>query len=127
MQKILLVGLGGCLGAMARHALGGAVLHRTADWRFPLATFAVNVLGCLVAGVVAGLIEKHDWFSAEMRAFLFAGVLGGFTTFSAFGVETMHLVRRGDLAVASGYVALSVLCGLAALWLGMLSVVPRSH
>jgi CrcB protein len=120
MKQILLVGLGGGIGAIARYKLGGWVLHHTLDWRFPLGTFVVNVLGCLVAGVLMGLAEKHNLFSAEARLLLFTGLLGGFTTFSAFGVETVYLLRRGDAYVAMAYVVLSVICGLALLWGGIL-------
>lgn len=125
MWKIFLVGLGGCLGSIARYKLGGLILHHTTDWRFPLGTFVVNVLGCLVAGLVAGLVERQDLFSADTRIFLFAGVLGGFTTFSAFGVDTVFLLRRGETALALVYVAASVACGLATLWLVMKSVPHR--
>jgi CrcB protein len=126
MKQILLVGLGGCLGAVARYKLGGLVLHHTTDWRFPLATFVVNVAGCFVAGVVAGLAERQGMFSADARIFLLAGVLGGFTTFSAFGVETVALLRRGNVGVALAYVAVSVVCGVALLWLGMIAVPHRA-
>lgn len=122
MKAVLLVALGGAVGSVARYKLSGLVLHHTIDWRFPAGTFTVNVLGCLVAGVLAGLAEKHDLLSPEARLLLFTGLLGGFTTFSAFGLETMHLLKRGDLAVAAANVALSVVAGLAALWLGLASV-----
>ncbi len=126
MNQIFFVGLGGCLGAISRYLLSGLVLHRAADWLFPLPTFVVNVAGCLVAGILAGLVERHAWLSADMRLFLFTGVLGGFTTFSAFGMETVVLLKRDHLAIALSYVGLSVLCGLAALWLG-LSVASHRH
>jgi CrcB protein len=119
MKQILLVGLGGALGAIARYRLSGLVLHHAMDWRFPLPTFVVNFVGCLVAGVLAGLIERHSLFSAEARLFLFTGLLGGFTTFSAFGVDTAGLMRRGEYGVAFSYAALSVLCGVGAVWLSI--------
>jgi fluoride exporter len=124
VKEILIVALGGALGSAARYKLSGLVLHHTVDWRFPAGTFAVNVLGCLAAGVLAGLVEKQELFSPATRLLLFTGVLGGFTTFSAFGVETMFLIRRGEILVAGANVALSVAAGLAALWIG-LSAVPR--
>lgn len=124
MKAILLVALGGAVGSVARYKLSGLILHHTVDWRFPAGTFAVNVLGCLAAGVLAALAEEHDLLSPETRILLFSGLLGGFTTFSAFGLETMFLVKRGELAVAAANVLLSVLAGLAALWLGM-AAVPR--
>jgi CrcB protein len=125
MLKLFLIFSGGGLGALARYKLGGLVLHHTADWRFPLSTFLVNVLGCLVAGVLAGLVERQEWFSPDARLFLFTGLLGGFTTFSAFGLETAYLLKRGQISVALAYAGGSVLCGVAALWLGM-AAVPHS-
>jgi CrcB protein len=119
MKNLILVGLGGCVGSVARYAAGGWILHHTAQERFPYSTFAVNVVGCLAAGVLAALAEKLDLFGPEARLLLFTGVLGGFTTFSAFGLETMFLVRRGELAVAALYVVGSVALGLVALWAGM--------
>ena len=122
MKEILLVGLGGGVGAISRYKLGGWILHHSVDWRFPLGTFFVNVLGCLVAGLLAGLVERHDLFSAETRLLLFTGLLGGFTTFSAFGVETVFLLRRGEAGVAIAYAVSSVLIGVALLWLGIASI-----
>lgn len=122
MTALILVGIGGGLGAMARYKLGGLVLHHSADWKFPLSTFAVNVTGCLVAGVLAGLVEKHDLFPPQARLFLFTGLLGGFTTFSAFGLETVYLIQRHEWLWAFTNVALSCVCGILALWLAMKSV-----
>jgi CrcB protein len=119
MKAILLVALGGAAGSVARYKLSGWILHHTLDWRFPAGTFAVNVAGCLLAGLLAGLAEKHELFTSEARLLLFTGLLGGFTTFSAFGLETMYLLRKGEVLVAGSNVALSVAAGLLALWLGM--------
>lgn len=123
MKALLLVALGGAIGSVARYKISGFVLHHTIDWRFPAGTFAVNVAGCLVAGVLAGLAEEHDLLSPDARVLLFSGLLGGFTTFSAFGLETMFLLKRGELAIAAANVLLSVAVGLVALWIG-LGVVP---
>lgn len=118
MKTLLLVGLGGALGSMARYALAVLMLQGAAT-RFPFGTLAVNVLGCVVAGVLAGLSERHGWFGADARLFLFAGVLGGFTTFSAFGLDALALMRRGETGLAFGYVVGSVVLGLVAAWVGM--------
>lgn len=115
MDKFLLIFLGSGLGGVLRWLLGGAILHHTADWKFPLPTFIVNVAGCLAAGVVAGLIIKQDMFSSSARLFLLTGLLGGFTTFSAFGVESMYLLRRGEYMSTSLYVLLSVVAGIGGL------------
>ena len=83
LKNTLIVGLGGFLGSIARFKLGGFILHRSEAWNFPLSTFLVNLIGCFVIGVLAALVAPHDLFSSATRLFLFAGVLGGFTTFSA--------------------------------------------
>lgn len=127
MQGILLVGLGGFVGSVARYKLGGLVLHLTAQERFPYSTFAINVLGCLIVGILAGLVERYEFFTPEARLFLFTGLLGGFTTFSAFGLDAMFLVRRGELGVAALYAGASVGIGFAAVWIGLklISLFPR--
>ncbi len=126
MTGLALVALGGAIGAAARHLLSGWALHHTVEWRFPLGTFLVNVIGCFAVGVLGGLVVKHDFFSAETRLFLFAGLAGGFTTFSALGLETFYLLRRHEVLVAGGYVASSVVLGMLVLWLGFLTVTPRT-
>jgi fluoride exporter len=119
MQAVLLVALGGAVGSVLRYETGALVLRQVGTAPFPWGTFTVNVLGCAIAGVLAGLGERHAFLTAEMRLLLFTGFLGGFTTFSAFGVETIALVERGEWAVAALYVVLSLTCGLAALWLAL--------
>lgn len=116
MQAALLVALGGAIGSVARYNVGAFVLHHTGPATFPYGTFTVNVAGCVIAGLLAGLGEHFEFLTADVRLFLFTGFLGGFTTFSAFGVETIGLVERGEWGVAAIYVGSSVLCGLAALW-----------
>lgn len=127
MKQALVVGLGGFIGSIGRYKLGGVILHHTAPWRFPLSTFAVNVLGCFVIGALAGLVENRDLFSPDTRLFLFTGLLGGFTTFSAFGYEGVFLLRRGEMAIAFAYAGLSVLCGFTAVWLALKLFSSGSH
>lgn len=121
-----IVAVGGALGSVGRYLLSGWTLHHTVDWRFPLGTFLVNVLGCLVTGALAGFAVKANFFSPEARLFLFMGICGGCTTFSAFGLETFHLLRRAEFMVAGSYVLLSVTVGLFALWVGFGAVPHRS-
>ena len=118
MKALLLVALGGAVGSVARYKLSTYVVQHTLDWRFPAGTFTVNVVGCLIAGLLAGIAEQHDILSPNARLLLFTGLLGGFTTFSAFGLETMVLLKRGELMTAAANIILSVVVGLAALWLG---------
>ena len=126
MKGFLLVAVGGAVGSVARHLLSGWTLHHTIAWRFPLGTFLVNVIGCLAVGVLGGLVVKHDLFSADTRLLLFTGLAGGFTTFSAFGLETFYLLRRHEVLAAGSYVISSIVVGILVLWLGFLAVSPRA-
>ena len=119
LKQILIVAIGGALGSVLRYKLGGFALHHTQGWDFPVSTFSVNVVGCFVIGVLAALVEHHDLFTPSIRLLLFTGLLGGFTTFSAFGYESVFLLRRGLLSIASGYVLLSILCGLGSVFAGI--------
>lgn len=120
--NILLVGLGGFAGAVSRYLLGGWVLHHSLNARFPWSTFAVNALGCLLIGLLSGLAERLDWFTPSMRLLLLTGLLGGFTTFSAFGLETVHLLRRGEPWIALAYTLSSLLACTLAVWIGLKAV-----
>lgn len=86
---------------------------------FPAGTLAVNLLGCLAIGLVAALVEERGALDPAARVFLLVGVLGGFTTFSTFGYETVALVRDGNLLLAGGNVAASLAAGLAGVWAGI--------
>ena len=94
------------------------MLHHTMMSKFPWSTFAVNVLGCLLIGILSGAAEKSDVIGPAARLFLFTGLLGGFTTFSAFGFETFYLLRRGEIVMAALYATASVLVCLVAVWAG---------
>lgn len=124
-MNVLLVGIGGAMGAIARYLLGGWVFHHTAQSKFPFGTFAVNVAGCLLAGILFGLAEKQDFFTPLIRLFLFTGFLGGFTTFSAFGIETVFLIESHEVMIALLYSVGSLAAGLGAVWLGV-KVIPHS-
>lgn len=117
--QILLVGAGGFLGSVLRYGLSGLV-HRWVPFAaFPYGTLTVNLLGCLVIGLLAGLADSGRWgLGPELRLFLFIGLLGGFTTFSTFGYETFELVRDGELMRVAGSVLTHLLVGVAAVWLG---------
>jgi len=125
--NILLVGLGGFAGAIARYLAGGWVLHHAIASKFPWSTFTVNVAGCLVMGLLSGLIERLDWFTPHLRLLLLTGLLGGFTTFSAFGLETVYLLRRGEVWIALAYALGSVVVCVLAVWLGLraVEILPR--
>jgi fluoride exporter len=119
MKNILFVGLGGFLGSVVRYKLGGLILHLSQNLKVSISTLIINLTGCLIIGLLGGIIEKHHIFNQEMRLFLFTGILGGFTTFSAFGYETIYLIRQGAVMHACFLVGASVILGLFLVWLGM--------
>jgi len=116
-MQLIVIGVGGAIGALARYLLGGAV-HRGMPGFFPYGTFVVNLLGCVVFGAIAGLAESRFVIGPIVRAFLLIGVLGGFTTFSSFTYETFELVRSGQLGAAAINVAGQVGLGFLGLWAG---------
>lgn len=118
MIKILLVGAGGFLGASFRYLISGWVMRWFSNPTFPWGTLTVNVLGCLVIGFLAGLGESRQVLSAETRAFLMIGVLGGLTTFSSFGYETFTLLRSGEILRCLANVLLHMTVALGSVWLG---------
>ena len=119
MITIALVGAGGLIGASTRYAVGRWVTDLAGNPGFPYGTLAVNVIGCFLIGVLAGLAATRTVIGVDTRAFLMLGVLGGFTTFSAFGLETIEIIRRGDFFVGVTNVALQVTFGLVAVWAGL--------
>ena len=116
-MTILLVALGGALGSVARYLFSLTVLRVTGSL-FPFGTFAVNVVGCFVFGLIAGAAEQRVPLSPDLRRFLLVGVLGGFTTFSSYAFESFGLMRDGQFAWASINVAGQVLAGLVGMWGG---------
>jgi CrcB protein len=117
MLKLLVIGLGGFVGAIARYVLSG-VVHRQWGTSFPAGTLLVNVLGCLVMGILMALVEDRQLLTPGARMFLMVGLLGSLTTFSTFGYETMELMRDGNWPATLANVAANVTLGLAAVWLG---------
>ena len=118
MKTILLVGTGGFVGSALRYLISGWVFRLLDRPWFPVGTLAVNIIGCLVIGFLGGIAEQRRIFNPEFRLFVFVGILGGFTTFSAFAYETASLVHDGRGAAALLNIALQVMVGLFAVWLG---------
>ena len=102
---------------MLRFAASGLVQQAAPTLSFPLSTFLVNVLGCFCAGLLLAVSDRVGGLSDSWRHLLITGILGGFTTFSAFGMETVELIKRGSLGVAASYVLGSVVAGIVALFL----------
>lgn len=114
----LAVMAGGALGALSRYWMAGAVT-RAVGPGFPWGTLAVNVLGALIMGLIVELAARRWSLQPELRAFLTVGFLGGFTTFSAFSLETATMIERGDWLAAGAYTAASVVLCVAALFAGL--------
>ncbi len=120
VRQIFFVGCGGFLGSIARYLVTLALPAITgiSAARFPIATLAVNTLGCLAMGAIAGLFMRSDALSSPTFLFLSIGVLGGFTTFSAFGLETFQLLRSGQSGLAVLNVTANLALGFTAVLLG---------
>ncbi|HEY5074718.1 MAG TPA: fluoride efflux transporter CrcB [Pyrinomonadaceae bacterium] len=116
MGKLFLAGVGGFIGSTLRYAVTGYAQQLSRSIDFPYGTLAVNLIGCFLIGFLSQLAETRGVFTAESRTFIFIGILGGFTTFSAFGNETMNLWRDGQNTLAMANVAANVLLGLGAVW-----------
>jgi CrcB protein len=117
------VALGGAIGALLRYQTGRLLTHWLGPntvTAFPWATLTVNVIGSLAMGLLAGYLARHGQGGEQWRLFLGVGVLGGFTTFSAFSLELMVLIERGQAAQGLIYAAVSVLAGLTALYVGLI-------
>lgn len=118
MRELLAVGLGGAIGSVLRHALNVALLDRPAGAGFPLSTLLVNLTGCLLIGLI---VQAHqaEAISATWRLFLVTGLLGGLTTFSTFGHDTLRVADAHGWRLAVANVAANVLLGLAAVAIGI--------
>lgn len=118
MLKIAIIGLGGCIGAILRYLVAGGVHSLVNMASFPIGTMVVNIAGCLLIGLGGGLMEGRQLFSPELRAFLFVGILGSFTTFSTFGLETFNLIKQGQWLASFGNIGISLALGLTAVLAG---------
>ena len=119
IKQILLVGLGGGIGSILRY-LVSLLINKYNLSAFPLATFIVNVSGCLLIGIFMGLSVKYISFTNDLRYLLIIGLCGGYTTFSTFSAENMRLLENGNYFMFGLYALGSVVVGLFVLWLGYL-------
>lgn len=118
IYKMLLVGGGGFVGSVLRYLVSGYVQNLSGSIGFPYGTLFVNLAGCFIIGFLSYLADERGVFTTEIRALVFVGVLGGFTTFSTFGNETMNLLRDGEKISALFYVGAHILFGIGFVWLG---------
>jgi CrcB protein len=118
MQKLLLIGLAGALGALTRYSLSGFV-QRYSGFTFPVGTLVVNLLGTFLFGFIWSLVEQRLVISVETRVVILSGFLGAFTTFSSFMFETSALVGDGQWGYALLNVAAQIILGMVAIFLGL--------
>lgn len=116
MKIILAIGTGSFIGGICRYLLSQFIQSRIVS-AFPFATLSVNIIGCFLIGIVFGIGERAN-INPEWRLFLATGILGGFTTFSAFSNETFGLIRAGEMFNAAAYIVASVFLGILATWIG---------
>ena len=118
MEKLLIIGVGGFIGAIARFLVSGWVQIASGSVGFPYGTIAVNLIGCFLIGFLAYLMDARGVFEPQVRLFLFIGVLGSFTTFSTFEYETYSLFRESSTGLALVDIGVHVFFGLVAVWAG---------
>ena len=120
IKNILLIGLGGFVGSIARFLVSR--LNNRVDWlSIPIGTLVVNVAGSFLIGFLIGISEKSPILTVELRMFLMVGLCGGFTTFSSFTGENLMLMRNGQFLPLFLYTGLSILLGFAAVYFGYIS------
>ena len=118
LPQLLLVGVGGFLGSVGRFVVSGFFNRLSPALAFPIGTLAVNILGCFLIGLLHGLAESRNLLGTDTRIFLFIGVLGGFTTYSTFGFESLALLKDGEFFKTSANILLHVIVGFSAVWIG---------
>jgi fluoride exporter len=118
-QRLIFIGLAGLVGTLCRYSLSGLVARRFGE-TFPTGTLLVNIIGCFLAGFLFYLLHERFLVSEIVRTAIMIGFLGGFTTFSSFGLQTFTLLKDGEMAFAIMNVLLSNAVGLASVWAGYL-------
>ena len=119
IKLVLIVFLGGGIGSIFRY-LTSVFTQKYIQQSFPWATFFVNIVGCLIVGILVGLFTKQQIPNADLKLLFITGFCGGFTTFSAFALENVKLFQSGNTFLALLYIALSVILGVFAVWTGMM-------
>ena len=118
LKTILYIALGGAIGSVFRY-LTIVLVSKYWPENFPLATLIANITGCFLIGLFFGFLAKNQLQDSNLKWFLVTGLCGGYTTFSAFGMENYNLLQNNNSLLAFAYIALSVILGIFAVWFGL--------
>lgn len=121
MKEFIIVGIGSFFGGGLRYAVG-RIVDAGASTVFPLSTFVVNIVGCLLIGMLTTIALRQGWLTPTVRLLLITGFCGGFTTFSTFISENVNLCSSGHQLMSLAYMSASIIVGIAAFWLGCMII-----
>jgi len=116
--KILVVGAGGFIGASLRYVISLFTESKVLESGFPVGTFIVNMIGCFLIGLMLAIFDHNEWVNPEFRLFLFTGILGAFTTFSAFANDSLLLIQSDEFLYSLINISGQIIVGIMLVWLG---------